>query len=50
VRVGLEDSIHLPNGTVARNNTEMVRAAVELAAIFGLKPATVEEARTRFRI
>lgn len=50
VRVGLEDSVHLPDGTTAANNTEMVRAAVELAALFGLKPATVEEARTRFRI
>ena len=50
VRVGLEDSIHLPDGTTAHNNTEMVGAAVQLAALFGLKPATVEEARTRFRI
>ena len=50
VRVGLEDSIHLPDGRVSRNNTEMVQSAVELAAIYGLKPATVEEARRRFRI
>ena len=50
VRVGLEDSIHLPDGTTAPSNTEMVGAAVRLAAVFGLKPATVEEARTRFRI
>jgi 3-keto-5-aminohexanoate cleavage enzyme len=50
VRVGLEDSIHLPDGSVARDNTEMVRAAVQIAAIYGLKPATVEEARARFRI
>ena len=50
VRVGLEDSIHLPDGSVARDNTEMVRAAIQIAAIYGLRPATVEEARARFRI
>ena len=50
VRVGLEDSIHLPDGRVARDNTEMVEAAVRLAAIYELKPASVEEARARFRI
>jgi 3-keto-5-aminohexanoate cleavage enzyme len=50
VRVGFEDSVHLPNGTVARDNTEMVRAAVEIAAIYGLQPATVPEARDRFGI
>ncbi len=48
VRVGLEDSIHLPNGKVARNNQEMVEEMVRIAAIFGRLPATVEEARTRF--
>jgi 3-keto-5-aminohexanoate cleavage enzyme len=50
VRVGLEDSIHLPDGTVARDNAEMVRAAAEIAAIYGAEPATVEEARARFGI
>lgn len=50
VRVGLEDSIHLPDGSVARDNTEMVRAAVQIAAIYGLEPATVGEASARFRI
>jgi 3-keto-5-aminohexanoate cleavage enzyme len=50
VRVGFEDGIHLPDGTVARDNSDMVRAAARIAAIFGMKPATVEEARARFRI
>lgn len=50
VRVGFEDGVHLPNGTVARDNSEMVQAAVEIAAIYGAQPATVAEARTRFRI
>jgi len=45
-----EDSIHLPDGSVARDNSDMVRAALRIAAIYGLKPATVEEARARFRI
>ena len=48
VRVGLEDSIHMPDGSVARDNTDMVRAAVEIAAIYGARPATVDEARARF--
>jgi len=50
VRVGFEDSIHLPDGSVARDNAEMVRAAAEIAAIYGLQPATVPEARARFGI
>jgi len=50
VRVGFEDSIHLPDGSAARDNSDMVHAALRIAAIYGLKPATVEEARARFRI
>ena len=50
VRVGFEDGIHLPDGSVARSNAEMVTAAVEIAKLYGAKPATVEEARARFRI
>ena len=50
VRVGFEDGVHLPDGSVAHDNSEMVRAAVSIAALFGLGPATVEEARARFRI
>jgi 3-keto-5-aminohexanoate cleavage enzyme len=49
-RVGFEDGIHLPNGVPARHNRDMVKAAVDIAAIFGLAPASVEEARERFRI
>ena len=48
VRVGFEDGIHLPDGAVARDNGEMVRSAVAIAALYGLKPATVAEARRRF--
>jgi 3-keto-5-aminohexanoate cleavage enzyme len=50
VRVGFEDGIHLPDGSVARDNAEMVRAAAQIAAIYGMQPATVEEARARFGI
>jgi 3-keto-5-aminohexanoate cleavage enzyme len=50
VRVGFEDGIHLPDGTVAKSNTEMVAAAARIAALYGLTPASVEEARARFRI
>jgi 3-keto-5-aminohexanoate cleavage enzyme len=50
VRVGFEDGIHLPDGSVARDNAEMVQTAAQIAAIYGMKPATVEEARTRFGI
>ena len=48
VRVGFEDGIHLPDGTVARDNSEMVHAAVKIAALFGMQPASVAEARRRF--
>ncbi|MFC3580070.1 BKACE family enzyme [Sphingomonas hylomeconis] len=50
VRVGFEDGVHLPDGTVGRDNSEMVAAAVRIAAIYGLAPASVAEARNRFGI
>jgi 3-keto-5-aminohexanoate cleavage enzyme len=50
VRVGFEDALHLPDGTIAADNSDMVRTAVDIAAIYGLQPASVSDARTRFRI
>jgi 3-keto-5-aminohexanoate cleavage enzyme len=50
VRVGFEDGIHLPDGRVATDNSEMVHAAATIAALYGLQPATVDEARARWRI
>ena len=50
VRVGFEDSIHLPDGSVATHNHDMVAKAVEIGALFGMAPATVEEARARFGV
>jgi 3-keto-5-aminohexanoate cleavage enzyme len=50
VRVGFEDSLQLPDGSVARHNHEMVIAAATIGRFFGMEPATVEEARQRFDI
>ena len=50
VRVGFEDGVHLPDGSVGHRNCDMVEAAKTIAAIYGMQPATVEEARQRFRI
>lgn len=50
VRVGFEDSIHLPDGSVATHNHQMVAAAAAIGRFFGMEPATVEEARLRFGI
>jgi len=50
VRVGFEDGIHLPDGSVARDNSQMVQAAATIAALYGMQPATVAEARARFGI
>ena len=48
VRVGFEDGIYLPDGSVAKSNREMVQAAASIAAFYGAKPATLAEARLRF--
>lgn len=45
VRVGLEDNLYLPDGSVAKSNGEAVAKAVELARLVGLEPASVAEAR-----
>jgi 3-keto-5-aminohexanoate cleavage enzyme len=50
VRVGFEDSIHLPDGSVAHGNHDMVRATAEIAALYGMTPASVDDARARFGI
>ncbi len=50
VRVGFEDGVHLPDGTVAAHNHEMVAAAARIAELYGARPATVEQARARFRL
>ena len=45
VRVGLEDNFHLPDGTVAQSNGELVAKARQMCEDTGRRPATVEEAR-----
>jgi 3-keto-5-aminohexanoate cleavage enzyme len=45
VRVGLEDNLYLPDGTMARSNGELVARARQMAQDAGRRPATVGEAR-----
>src|SRR5690606_24783164 len=50
VRGGFAGGVHLADGSGGRDEGEMVRAAATIAALYGLQPATVEEARARFSI
>jgi uncharacterized protein (DUF849 family) len=45
VRVGLEDNYHLPDGTMARSNGELVARARRMTEDAGRRPATVAQAR-----
>ena len=45
VRVGLEDNFHLPDGTMARSNGDLVAQARRMTEDVGRRPATVGEAR-----
>jgi uncharacterized protein (DUF849 family) len=45
VRVGLEDNLYLPDGTMARSNGELVARARRLTQDTGRRAATVAEAR-----
>jgi uncharacterized protein (DUF849 family) len=45
VRVGVEDNFHLPDGTMAGSNGELVAKARQLCEDVGRRPATVAEAR-----
>ncbi|MBE2225231.1 MAG: 3-keto-5-aminohexanoate cleavage protein [Anaerolineae bacterium] len=50
VRVGLEDNLYLPDGSVAKSNGESVAKAVELTRLVGVEPASVSEARQILQI
>ena len=50
VRVGLEDNLYLPDGSVAKSNGESVAKVVELTRLVGMEPATVVEARQILRL
>ncbi|HET9720749.1 MAG TPA: 3-keto-5-aminohexanoate cleavage protein [Solirubrobacteraceae bacterium] len=45
IRVGLEDNFHLPDGSVARSNGELVAKARQMTEDVGRRLATVAEAR-----
>jgi 3-keto-5-aminohexanoate cleavage enzyme len=45
IRVGLEDTLYLPDGTMARSNGDLVAKARQLTLDVGRRPATVAEAR-----
>jgi 3-keto-5-aminohexanoate cleavage enzyme len=45
IRVGLEDNLYLPDGTMARSNGELVGKARQMTVDAGRRPATVAEAR-----
>ena len=44
-RVGLEDSLYLEKGQMAKSNAEQVEKIVRIAKEFGIEPATPNEAR-----
>ncbi len=44
-RVGFEDAVEMPDGSLARSNADQVTWAVERAAVLGRRPATATEAR-----
>lgn len=45
IRVGMEDSLYLPDGSLARTNADIVSALVKVVEVFGRRPATPAEAR-----
>ncbi|MHB8492427.1 MAG: beta-keto acid cleavage family enzyme, partial [Solirubrobacteraceae bacterium] len=45
VRVGLEDNLYLPDGSMARSNGDLIAKARTMAEDVGRRPATVSEAR-----
>jgi 3-keto-5-aminohexanoate cleavage enzyme len=46
VRVGLEDNLYLPHGTMASSNGELVAEARRMTEAVGRSAATVAEARS----
>lgn len=50
VRVGLEDSLYVSKGVLAKNNAEMVTKMVRIMKEFDLQPATPSEARQILKI
>jgi len=50
IRVGLEDNLYLPDGTMARSNGELIAKARQMTEDTGRRPATVAEARAALAI
>jgi len=50
IRVGLEDNLYLPDGTMARSNGELIAKARQMTEDTGRRPASVQEARTMLAI
>ncbi len=50
IRVGLEDNLYLPDGTMARSNGELIAKARQMTEDMGRRPATVAEARSMLAI
>ncbi len=50
IRVGLEDNLYLPDGTMARSNGELIAKARQMTEDVGRRPASVAEARTLLAI
>jgi 3-keto-5-aminohexanoate cleavage enzyme len=50
IRVGLEDNLYLPDGTMATSNGELIAKARQLTEDIGRRPATVQEARTMLNV
>jgi 3-keto-5-aminohexanoate cleavage enzyme len=45
IRVGLEDNLYLPDGSMASSNGDLIAKAREMVVNAGRRPATVQEAR-----
>ncbi len=50
IRVGLEDNLYLPDGTMARSNGELIAKARQMTEDMGRRPATVAEARAMLNV
>ena len=50
IRVGLEDNLYLPDGTMARSNGELIAKARQMVEDIGRRPASVDEARAMLNV
>jgi 3-keto-5-aminohexanoate cleavage enzyme len=50
IRVGLEDNLYLPDGTMARSNGELIAKARQMVEDIGRRPASVTEARAMLNV